>query len=59
MCEDNGLRLEMVAHPILPNVDCPTLVTCTGTNTEPFTLCGQDFENEGALVINGSNYFIG
>ena len=46
----------MVAHPILPNVaDCPTLVTCT----EPFTLCGQDFENEGALVINGSSYFIG
>ena len=36
-----------------------TLVAYSGTNAEPFTLSGAGFENQGALVIPGSNYFNG
>ncbi len=36
-----------------------TLVLSGGTNTEPFTLAGHGHLNQGALVVQGSNYFNG
>jgi autotransporter-associated beta strand protein len=36
-----------------------TLVAYGGTNAEPFTISGHGYAEQGALVIQGSNYFNG
>lgn len=36
-----------------------TLITLSGTNAEPFILTGSGFQNQGALIVQGSNYFTG